>query len=125
MKKIFIGILATLFVLACSSKGAGEVIPRKIMAEIYADMFVADQWTNSNRSYRRTVDTTVIYEPIFQKYGYSADDYIASVDYYLNDPIRYERILQNALKIIEARQEVLEKARDEKEHQKMQAQEED
>lgn len=117
MKKVFLGIVAFFVILSCSSRGAGKVIPRKVFAEIYADMFVADQWTNSStRQYRRTIDSTVIYEPIFRKYGYTADDYIASVDYYLNDPVRYERILQNALEIIEARQEELEAIRDENEH---------
>lgn len=118
MKKVLLGIIVAFAVISCSSKGAGKVIPRKVLAEIYADMFVADQWTNSSsRLLKRTIDTTVIYEPIFQKYGYTADDYIASVDYYLYDPVRYERILQNALDIILARQEELEAIREENEHQ--------
>lgn len=120
MKKVLLGIIVAFAVLSCSSKGGGKVIPRKVLAEIYADMFVADQWTNSSsRILKRTIDTTMIYEPIFQKYGYTVDDYIASVDYYLYDPLRYERILQNALDIILARQEELEAIREENEHQVM------
>lgn len=120
MKKILFGIVVTFVILSCSSRGAGKVIPRKVFAEIYADMFVADQWSNSStRILKRTIDSTVIYEPIFRKYGYTADDYIASVDHYLYDPVRYERILQNALEIIIARQDELEKVREESEHSMM------
>lgn len=125
MKKLFFGILLIGLILSCSSRKGGKVIPRKVFAEIYADMFVADQWTNSTREYKRVVDTTVIYEAIFEKYGYTADDYIASVDYYLYDPVRYERILQNALDIITAREEELEKAREEGENAPMQIEEQE
>lgn len=125
MKKFLLGILLIGLILSCSSGKDGKVIPRRVFAEIYADMFVADQWTNSTREYKRVVDTTVIYEAIFEKYGYTADDYIASVDYYLYDPVRYERILQNALDIITAREEELEKARDEGENAQMQIEEQE
>lgn len=120
MKKFFLGIIVASAILSCSAGGGGKVIPRKVFAEIYADMFVADQWAHSSSwQYRTTLDTTELYEPIFRKYGYTADDYIASVDYYLEDPVRYERILQRAYDIITARQEVLDEERKEKERQEL------
>ncbi len=120
MKKFFLGIIVASAILSCSAGEGGRVIPRKVFAEIYADMFVADQWAHSSSwQYRTTLDTTELYEPIFRKYGYTADDYIASVDYYLEDPVRYERILQRAYDIIIARQEELEWQREEKERQEM------
>lgn len=90
-------ILLTVFVLyslVSCSKGP-RVIPRKTLAEIYAEMFVMDEWTEDNR-YRinRLADTSFVYEPILEKYGYDSEDYMASVEKYLADPERFSRILR-------------------------------
>ena len=64
----------------------------KTMADIYADMLVADQWVNSNPEYRRTADTTMFYGSIFARYGYTFRDYDESVKYYLLNPEKYQKI---------------------------------
>lgn len=103
--KIISAVLAVIALVSCD-KG-GSVIPRNRMAEIYAEMFLADQWIMSHTEARRTADTTWVYEPIFEKYGYTSDDYRASVEYYLQDPDRYARILRKTSVIIEDRLSVL------------------
>ena len=45
------------------------------MAEIYAEMYVLDQWLDENRSLRREADTSLVYAPVLDKYGYTYDDY--------------------------------------------------
>ena len=71
------------------------------MAHIYAEMLVVDQWVLEHSKYRTQADTSLVYEPIFQKYGYTTEDYRASVQYYMNDPERYSRILRTTSEILE------------------------
>lgn len=77
------------------------------MAKIYAEMLVMDQWAVSDSRLRQKADTSLIYEPIFEKYGYDGEDYRTSVEYYMNDPERFSRILRESADILDARIEEL------------------
>ena len=90
------------FLAGCSCRGP-KVIPRGKMAEIYADMLVADQWVLGNPGIRTKADTSLVYEPIFNSYGYTTEDYRASVGYYMKDPERYSRILRSTTEILDER----------------------
>lgn len=94
-------LVALAAVLASCDRG--RVIPKDRMAEIYAEMFLADQWIEANPQVRRAVDTTCVYEAVFEKYGYDADDYRASMDHYMDDPERFAKILRRSASILEAR----------------------
>ena len=84
-----------------------NIIPRKDLSDIYADLFLADKWSDSRPELRMTFDTTAYYEPILRKHGYSSEDYRTSVDYYLRDPERFSRILKrSAAKIARATSEL-------------------
>ena len=99
MRGLLRHILAA-FVLAaclCSCGREGKVIPRNKFASIYAEMFLADAWlSTASPDDRLRSDTTAFYEPIFEKYGYTIEDYWASVSYYLQDPDRFSRILHRS-----------------------------
>ena len=83
------------------------------MARIYAEMFLADSWVNqSSQEIRERADTTALYRPIIEKYGYTLEDYWASIAYYLQDPDRFSRILRKASDILGAEVFALEKARE-------------
>jgi hypothetical protein len=99
---IFAVSVAAVVCLACSSDKA-SVIPRGKLARIYAEMLVTDQWILAEPDFRRVADTTLVYEPILQKYGYDTQDYIKSVGYYMNDPERYSRILRTTAELLEER----------------------
>ncbi|MBQ6045426.1 MAG: DUF4296 domain-containing protein [Bacteroidales bacterium] len=97
----------------CSCSREGRVIPRNRMARIYAEMFLADSWVNqSSQEIRERADTTALYRPIIEKYGYTLEDYWASIAYYLQDPDRFSRILRKASDILGAEVSALEKARE-------------
>ena len=99
---------ACILLVSCSHKSGQEIIPKNAFAKIYAEMFIADQWLNMNYKYNSIADTTLVYEPIFNKYGYTTDDYLASVDYYLYNPGRFKKIVNKALDIIERQQATIE-----------------
>ena len=95
-------LLAALVMLAASCRKDGaEIIPRGKLAEIYAEMLVTDQWIMTTPGVRLIADTTLVYEPILQKYGYDSDDYRKSIDYYMNDPERFARIFRSTVEIID------------------------
>ena len=70
------------------------MIPRAKMADIYVEMFMTDQWITSTPRMKSIADTSLVYEPILEKYGYDKMDYMHSVDYYMHDPERFSRILR-------------------------------
>lgn len=87
----------------CSCRRDGKVIPRRTMTKIYADMAMTDAILQ-NRTYdvRRVADTSLVYEAIFRKYGYTAEDYLASQKVYINDAGRYVRMVKKAVLQLEA-----------------------
>jgi len=98
-RRSILGILSALaafssVVVSCS--GRGRVIPASKLSDIYAEMFLADQWLTSHYSERRVADTSLFYEPIFKKYGYTLEDYDASVHHYIEKPDDYAKILKTA-----------------------------
>ena len=88
MRKIseyaLLGMLICLCLLPSCRRA--KIISTRDMSDIYAEMFLADQWLNSNNDVRKTADTTRFYETIFRKYGHDFDDYDAGVNYYLKPP---------------------------------------
>jgi len=97
--------------LVCCGRDEGKVIPRNKMADIYAEMFLTDQWLNT-RALRKMADTSLVYEPILQKYGYTSKDYRKTVDVYLDDPERFARVLRTTGEILDKRLEELNDTKD-------------
>jgi hypothetical protein len=92
--------MVLLSLYGCKEEG---VIEEDAMAQIYAEMLLTDQWINSTPGVRTIADTSLVYEPILKKYGYSSAEYRRSVDYYLNDPKKYADIMKETVKILDAR----------------------
>ena len=101
--------LLAVIVFASCKKDEAEVIPRGKMADIYAEMLMTDQWISSTPGVRMIADTSLVYEPILQKYGYDKYDYIKSIDHYMNDPERFSRILRSSGEKLERRLKELRK----------------
>ncbi len=100
--------VAVMSVLASCEKDKAVVIPRDDMSRIYAEMLLTDQWIINTPNVRLIADTSLVYDPILEKYGYDADDYRMSVDRYMDDPERFAKILRNTVEILEARHKALE-----------------
>lgn len=111
-RHILMLMVFALSLVSCSDK-EGRVIPRAKLAEIYAEMFVTDQWVLSTPAVRRCADTSLVYEPILEKYGYTSADYRKSVEVYMDDPERFSRILRSTVGILDKRLVALNKKKDE------------
>ena len=73
-----------------------DIIPRAVMADIYADMLLADQWLSDHPSERSKADTSLFYDPILDKYGYTFEQYDKTVKHYLEDPERFSKVFRAA-----------------------------
>lgn len=115
MKKLVsylaIAILIVMGISACSKKA--RIIPKNKMSLIYADMFVADQWISDHSELFASTDSTSFYESIFNKYGYTSTDFIASVEKYIEDPERFNRIVKKSYEMLLDKKKHYEKERDE------------
>lgn len=101
MKRFLLFLLLTAALLSCSHRG--RVIPKDKLAEIYADMFLADQWVTERRL-RHELDSASLYGAILERHGYKVEDYRITVEAYLRDPDRYARIVKKTMKILEKRE---------------------
>jgi hypothetical protein len=93
LRRLIAFFLMASFLGAVSCSDGPRVIPKSKMQKIYHEMLVADQWLADNPDKRSKADTTWFYEPIFEKYGYTYDDYLCTVDDLLNDPGRFSDLI--------------------------------
>ena len=110
MRLLHIMVLAAMLcgAFASCSDDEADVIPRSKLAWIYAEMLMTDQWITSTPGVRMIADTSLVYEPILEKYGFDSGDYRKSVEYYMNDPERFARILRTTGEILDKRIKKLE-----------------
>lgn len=95
---IMLVVALSFCVMGCHSQG--KVIPKSKMVLIYADMLLADQWLSDHADARTIADTTLFYEPIFRKYGYTTRDYDASITYYIDRPDKFNKVIQKTAKLL-------------------------
>ena len=86
-------VLAVVLAVLCACGHRTRVIPEGKLVRIYHDMFLADQWVRDHPDNRTDVDTTLLFDPIFRRYGYTFEDYDHTVQYYLDHSERYVKIL--------------------------------
>lgn len=103
LKHIVAMSFAALLLLSSCNRAEEKVIPRSKLAKIYAEMLLTDQWISETPELRRVADTSLIYEPILEKYGYTKMDYLHTVDAYLDDPERFSRIWRETSDILDER----------------------
>ena len=106
MKRFLHIVLVLLAAAACQGP---RVIPKDTLTDIYTDMFLADQMVRDENVPRVRMDTLLLYEAVFRKYGYDTDDYLHSVRHYLKDPERFGKVFENVAKRLEGEIDALDK----------------
>ncbi len=94
---VFVAVALLAGVIACSRV---RIIPESKLSQIYAEMLMADEWVREHPAARRVADTTLFYEPIFNKYGYTTSDYIATVDKYMYKPDEFAKVFEKTKEIL-------------------------
>lgn len=105
-KRRFIAFLSCCLLWACSPE---DVIPEKVMAKIYRDIYLTDQYINTDLKTKQAADSLNVYASICAKYGYTTDDFVRSVDYYLQSPADFADILKPAYAELKKKENELEK----------------
>ena len=92
-----VALMLLSFALAFSScsKG-GRVLSEHKMEMLYTDMVLADQWLRDHPKDRAMADTTLFFDPIFEKHNITFEDYDASLKYYVSKPELLAEITQKA-----------------------------
>ena len=98
MKRFLHIVLVLVVAAACQGP---RVIPKDTLTDIYTDMFLADQQVRKMNIPRPQMDTMLLYEAVFEKYGYNTDDYLYSVQHYLKDPERFAKVFDAVAKRLE------------------------
>ena len=94
-------IIATALAQSCRHRDA---IPDSVMSEIYYDIYMTDQAVRNDARFRRMTDTLRIYEPVFNKYGYTTEDYTRTVNELLLKPEKLEKIFEETKMMLEKRE---------------------
>lgn len=90
MRKALYTLLILLLALSCGPRR----ISRDNMEEIMYQMLVQDQQIKYDQQLRKQADTSLVYEAIFEEYGYDTDDFLYSLEYYLAEPAKFEKIME-------------------------------
>ena len=97
---LHIALVLLLSALALSCRG-----PRKIergdMEEIVYRMLLQDQIIRMDPVLRRQADTSLVYEPIFKEFGYTTEDFRYSLNYYLEEPEKMEKVMEKVASRLE------------------------
>lgn len=86
--------IVCLLVLAVSCHKGPQRISRGDMEEIMLQVLMQDQYLKLNQELRKQADTMLVYEGIFESFGYDTDDFMYSMGYYLEDASRMEKIME-------------------------------
>ena len=106
MKRILHTVLVLVAVAACQGP---RVIPKSTLTDIYEDMFLADQIVRERNTPHPQMDTLLVYEAVFNKYGYDTDDYLNSVRHYLKDPERFAKVFEEVARRLDGEVKALDK----------------
>lgn len=101
-------ILLLMAVAVASCRGP-RVIPKDVLSDIYFDMFMADQQVREEPVLRQQADSMLVYEAVFNRYGYDTDDYLFSVRHYLKDPERFAKMVEEVSGRLHGEAEALDK----------------
>ncbi len=98
---LIIASVMAVSVLSCS-KGP-RLIPLGKLSKIYEEMFISDKWLNRDGKSRAISDTALVYDPIFKKYGYTYEDFAYSISKYMDDPGKYDKMVDKLNSSMEKR----------------------
>lgn len=98
--------ILTLFIIIIASCTPKNIISKGDMSDILYDFYMADRYLeDSGRD--ELGDSVKVYIPILDEYGYSYDDYLSSMDYYLHKPEDLTKIFKEVESELMLRKEYL------------------
>ncbi len=96
--RLILPVMVVTAVMGCGEEG---VISKGAMANIVAEMYLADQYIEKNPEMMGQTDSLAVYPAVIEKNGYTVEEYKASVRYYLQRDDEYNLILKSAMASME------------------------
>lgn len=106
-KHIFVFLALLFAVAALSGCSKGKILSKEKVAEIHAELYLADQYIKINQGVNQLADSTLVYNAIFEHYGCTLEDYQRSVGYYIAKDKAYPEILDMSYKKVHSELERL------------------
>ncbi len=88
------GILILSLLLTALSCGPRADIPEKKMIQIYYEISLLDTYVEHNPKIRAQSDSMKVYAPLLDKYGYTEEEFVNSINFYLRDPEKFLKMIQ-------------------------------
>lgn len=96
-------LVAMLLLTACEVPVG--VMSRKKMAEVLADVHIAEAITGQTYAYNDFSSKRACFEKVFEKHDITRDEFNHSVDWYARHPRIYSEVYEETVKLIEKRQD--------------------
>ncbi len=96
-------LVAMLILTACEVPVG--VMSRKKMAEVLADVHIAEAVTGQTYAYNDFSSKRACFEKVFEKHDITRDEFNHSVDWYACHPRIYSEVYEETVKLIEKRQD--------------------
>ncbi len=100
--RIALTIVCTLYFLAGCSGPSARRIPREDFQLVLREMFLTDLILERDGTLGRLADSTLVYPPILEKYGYTTEQFLATLDHYASRPARFKSLLTQLRRNINA-----------------------
>ncbi len=68
-------------------------IPADRFQEVLRELFLTDLMLERDGNLSRMADSLLVYPPILEKHGYTAEQFLATLDYYTRRPARFKSLL--------------------------------
>lgn len=72
-------------------------------------MYISDQLISKNHTISKLADTMLVYEPIFNKYGYTTEDFLYSINKYVQRPDKFAKVFKSVQERMEKEKEIVQK----------------
>lgn len=92
MKHLSAIAITLLLLTSCGN----SLIPRGKLSRIVADIYLSDKFVNNTAEMVSKADSTMLYEPILNSYGYTSDDFIRTIEYYVERPAKLKTVYLKA-----------------------------
>lgn len=100
--------LVLMLCLLLSSCGGETIIPKGELRDIYVDMLLADQWIKESRRQARMADTVYVYRPFLESRGYTEEDFIRTVNLYMENPADFSEFFDDVAETLRSRKKDVE-----------------
>lgn len=104
--------LVLLFLLLFLPSCGVKKIPDKEMVKLLVELYKVDRAVSANHMMVMKSDSMMVYEPLFQKYGYSGERFNYTIREHLKRPAKLKEIYTKALEVAKEERDELRKVVD-------------